>query len=55
MMLLVFPAMVFAQQFAGDNQWVAPHGVATIAGTAGQDYAQFYAIAAILPEWEFNS
>ncbi len=43
-----------AQQFAGDNQWVAPYGVATIIGTVGQDYSQFYAVAALIPEWEFN-
>ncbi len=44
-----------AQQFVGDNQWVAPHGVATFVATAGQDYAQLYGIIAFLPEWEFNS
>ena len=43
-----------AQQFAGDNQWVAPHGVGTFAATAGEEYAQLYAIAALIPEWEFN-
>ncbi|TDG12795.1 hypothetical protein E2F43_14625 [Seongchinamella unica] len=43
-----------AQQFAGDNQWVAPHGVATIVGTVGEEYSQFYAVAALIPEWEFN-
>ncbi len=43
-----------AQQFAGDNQWVAPHGVATIVGTVGEEYSQFYAIGALVPEWEFN-
>lgn len=43
-----------AQQFAGDNQWVAPHGVGTFVATAGEEYAQLYAIAALLPEWEFN-
>ena len=55
MTLLCTSIVVNAQQFIGDNQWVAPYGVATIAGTVGQDYMQFYAIAAILPEWEFNS
>ncbi|KAA1188386.1 hypothetical protein F0M18_17970 [Pseudohalioglobus sediminis] len=45
---------VSAQQFSGDNQWVAPHGVATIVGTVGEEYSQFYAIAALVPEWEFN-
>lgn len=43
-----------AQQFSGDNQWVAPHGVATIVGTVGEEYSQLYAIAALIPEWEFN-
>ncbi len=43
------------QQFAGDNQWVAPHGVGTFVATAGEEYAQVYAIAALLPEWEFNA
>jgi hypothetical protein len=43
-----------AQQFAGDNQWVAPYGVATIVGTVGQDYSQLYLVAALIPEWEFN-
>ncbi|MCX2743834.1 hypothetical protein OO013_08155 [Mangrovivirga sp. M17] len=44
-----------SQQFAGDNQWVAPHGIMTIVGTAGQDYAQFYAVAAIIQEYELNT
>jgi len=44
-----------AQQFIADNQWVAPHGSATIIGTAGQDYSQFVAVAALIPEWEFNA
>ena len=51
-MLAAGPA--HAQQFMGDNQWVAPHGVATIVGTAGEEYAQFYAVAALIPDWEFN-
>jgi hypothetical protein len=45
---------VTAQQFAGDNQWVAPHGVATLVATAGEEYSQLMAVAALLPEWEFN-
>lgn len=44
-----------SQQFVGDNQWVAPHGVATLVATAGKEYSQFYGVVAILPEWEFNS
>ena len=43
-----------AQQFNADNQWVAPHGVATIALTVGQEYSTFIAVAALLPETEFN-
>ncbi|TNJ44301.1 hypothetical protein KFZ70_03170 [Tamlana fucoidanivorans] len=53
--ITLFTGHVYGQQFAGDNQWVAPHGVGTLVATAGQDYAQFYAILAFLPEWEFNS
>lgn len=52
--LLALLPPAFAQQFAGDNQWGAPHGVATLVGTVGEDYSQFYAIAALVPEWEFN-
>ena len=48
------PEHAIAQQFAGDNQWVAPHGVATIVGTVGEEYSQFYAIGALVPDWEFN-
>lgn len=54
-MLLFLPALAAGQQFAGDNQWVAPHGVGTFAATVGEQYAQFFAIAALLPEWEFNA
>lgn len=43
-----------AQQFAADNHWVAPHGVLTMIGTAGQKYMMFNAVGAIIPEWEFN-
>lgn len=45
---------VSAQQFNGDNQWVAPHGVATFVLTVGQEYSTALAIAALLPETEFN-
>jgi hypothetical protein len=44
----------FAQQFTGDNQWVAPHGVGTFLLTVGQEYSNFMAVAALLPETEFN-
>ena len=43
-----------AQQFYGDNQWVAPHGIATLVGIAATEYSQFIATAALIPEWEFN-
>lgn len=52
--MLVAPASADAQQFYGDNQWVAPHGVATLVGIAGTEYSQFIATAALIPEWEFN-
>ncbi len=42
------------QQFTSDNQWVAPHGVATIIPTVGQEYSLFQVVAALLPETEFN-
>ena len=48
------PTLVEGQQFAGDNQWTAPHGVGTFAATAGEQYAQLFAIAALFPDWEFN-
>jgi hypothetical protein len=51
---LSVPAISVAQQFNGDNQWVAPHGVATLLGTAGEEYSQAILVAALLPEWEFN-
>ena len=50
----VTPAAL-AQQFAGDNQWVAPYGVSTLVATAGEEYAQVFAISALVPEWEFNA
>ena len=43
-----------AQQFNSDNQWVAPHGVATFVFTLGQEYSAVIATAALLPETEFN-
>jgi uncharacterized membrane protein HdeD (DUF308 family) len=54
--LLVFGAVTAkAQQFNTDNQWVAPHGVATLVPTVGEEYAQMYFTAALIPEWEFNA
>lgn len=52
--VLACPSTSLAQQFNGDNQWVAPHGVATLVGTVGEEYSQAYLIAALVPEWEFN-
>jgi hypothetical protein len=43
-----------AQQFNADNQWVAPHGVGTLALSVGQEYSMLIAVAALLPETEFN-
>jgi hypothetical protein len=42
------------QQFTGDNQWVAPKGVATFVLTVGQEYSTFLAVAALLRDTEFN-
>lgn len=53
--LAVFANSAQAQQFSGDNQWVAPYGVGTFVATVGQEYSQFYAIASLVPEWEFNA
>ena len=50
--LVVRPAT--AQQFNSDNQWVAPHGVASLVATVGQEYSAVVAVAALLPETEFN-
>ena len=52
--LMALPDAARAQQFYGDNQWVAPHGVATLVGIAGSEYSQVIATAALVPEWEFN-
>ena len=52
--ILLCPGTGAAQQFSGDNQWVAPHGVATLVGTVGEEYSQAYLIGALVPEWEFN-
>jgi len=52
--IIAFPSSATAQQFNGDNQYVAPHGVATLVGTVGEEYSQAYLVAALVPEWEFN-
>ncbi len=44
----------FSQQFAGDNQWVAPEGVATLVGTFGQKYMMLDITLAVHQEWELN-
>ena len=43
-----------AQQFAADNQWVAPEGVATLVGTFGQKYMMLDFTLAAHQEWEVN-
>jgi len=43
-----------AQQFNSDNQWTAPHGVGTLVLTLGQEYSAAVAVAALLPDTEFN-
>jgi hypothetical protein len=43
-----------AQQFNSDNQWTAPHGVGTLVLTAGEEYSSAIAVAALLPDTEFN-
>jgi len=52
--LLFIASQVQAQQFNSDNQWTAPHGVATLIGTFGEEYSALLAVAALLPGWEFN-
>lgn len=49
-----FCGSAHAQQYSSDNQWVAPHGVATLIGTAGEEYSQAFFTAALIQEWEFN-
>ena len=46
--------VVQAQQFVGDNQWVAPYGVSTLVATVGEEYSQVYWVSSLVPEWEFN-
>lgn len=43
-----------AQQFNSDNQWTAPHGVGTGILTIGEDFSAAIAVAALVPDWEFN-
>ena len=44
----------YGQQFNSDNQWTAPHGVATLALSVGQEYSTAIAVAALFPDTEFN-
>ena len=53
--LLAVGTRLSAQQFSGDNQWVAPHGVATLIGGFGEEFSQVYLTGALLPEWEFTA
>lgn len=53
-MLLLFSISGNAQQFNSDNYWTAPHGVATILATTGQNYSTLMNVAALFPAWEFN-
>jgi hypothetical protein len=53
MLALVAPAQ--AQQFMGDNQWTAPHGVSTQAVTVGEEYSQYIFVLAALEGLELNA
>jgi hypothetical protein len=53
MLALMAPAQ--AQQFMGDNQWTAPHGVSTQAVTVGEEFSQYIAVLAFKEDWEMNA
>jgi hypothetical protein len=53
MLALVAPAQ--AQQFMGDNQWTAPHGVSTQAASVGEEYSQYIAVLAAMEGLELNA
>ena len=53
MLALMAPAQ--AQQFMGDNQWTAPHGVSTQAVTVGEEYSQYIVVLAFKEDWEINA
>jgi hypothetical protein len=53
-LLLSINCVAGAQQINSDNQWVAPHGVGTVAATMGEEYSTLVFVAALVPEWEFN-
>ena len=55
LVLLLSPGSTLGQQFYGDNQWVAPHGVGTLIGTVGEDYTSGTLVAALVEGWEFNA
>jgi len=48
--VFAYPSSATAQQFNGDNQWAAPHSVATLVGTVGEEYCQAYLIVALVQE-----
>jgi len=50
-----FSPSLHAQQFNSDNQWTAPHGVATLVATVGQEYSTALGSVALFPDWEFNA
>lgn len=54
LVLLNSTTVARAQQFNSDNQWVAPYGVGTVAASIGDEYWMATAVAALVPEWEFN-
>jgi hypothetical protein len=53
MLALMAPAQ--AQQFMGDNQWTAPHGVSTQVITVGEEYSQYYFVLAAMEGLELNA
>ena len=53
MLALMAPAQ--AQQFAGDNQWTAPHGVSTQVLTVGEEFSQYYFVLAAIENLELNA
>ena len=59
-LIRVFPILALmapaqAQQFMGDNQWTAPHGVSTQAASVGEEFSQYYFVLAFIEDWEFNA
>jgi hypothetical protein len=54
-LLSTFSLIGHAQQFSGDNQWVAPYGVGTFGATVGEEYSQLYAICGHKPQGLYSS